>query len=413
MQCKIAIIVLLGILLHTVSPAQKTIQFEHIGFGKLIIRANQEKKKVMFYFTGTGCTLCVKMEKQVFTAPEVANFYNTNFINVESFDDFDKPDSATKRLRRQFGVISNPTFIFIDSEGNIIHKSGYKTTADFLITGKQAASKDDNYFAWTKQFAEGKFNAEPVSKYLSAEQKERLYAEDGYKCKAGEVLDKYFSSISEQEYSLPVNWKIINNYVYNPYSVVFNYLVNNQSLFDRKFGKESINKKIYDTYHAAWSGDMGSSAYKTAEKLVLGSTHPMARQLVRFVEMDIVSGKLSQEKNSNWNDFIAQYDADVISYPYLVNSYLVNDVTKSICSKKLNDKKELTSVNRWMKIILSLNENEDADFFALYAKTFYLLGNTTLAIETQQKAISISVAADEDKKDVEAFKKTLASYQHN
>lgn len=116
------------------------------------------------------------MEKNVFPKPEISQFYNNTFIAVESFDDSEKPDSATKQLRRRFGIISNPTFIFTDSTGTVIHKSGYKETEQFLLVGKQAIS-NENYKVWKEKIDKGLADASLMLKYLSAEQKPSLFNE--------------------------------------------------------------------------------------------------------------------------------------------------------------------------------------------------------------------------------------------
>ncbi len=391
--------------------AQDSIRFDQFTYEQLLDQAKQEKKTVMIYFTGTGCSLCKKMEKQVFTVPAIAAFYNSNFINVESFDDFYKPDSATIKLRRQYGVISNPTFIFIDTDGNIIHKAGYKTKEEFLITGKQAVS-GDNYRTWTRQFSEKKFETATVAKYLTAEQKPVLYMENGYQCRAQEVLDAYFASIPPEEYASSSNWDIISKYVANSRSSVFNYLLNNQQLFEQKYGKEAVNAKIYTVYSDAWSGNMSSEAFKTAERTLKTSTHPMARLRLQFAEMyDAISNMIKDEK-ANWNDFIVRYDSIISNYPYVINTYQVYMITKDICKKQPYNNKALTAANRWMKGILLIKENEDDDYLDAYAHTFSLLGKKKEAINIQQKAIDLAIAVNEDKTDIEAFKKTLEKYKN-
>jgi len=391
--------------------AQDSIRFEQFTYEQLLNRARQEKKPAMIYFTGTGCSLCKKMEKQVFIVPEISVFYNSNFINVESFDDYYKPDSATKKLRRQCGVISNPTFIFIDTDGNIIHKAGYKTKEAFLITGKQAVS-GDNYRAWTRQFSENKFETATVAKYLTAEQKPVLYMENGYQCRAQEVLDAYFASIPREEYASPPNWDIISKYVANSRSSVFNYLLNNQQLFEQKYGKEAVNAKIYTVYSDAWSGNMSSEAFKTAERILKTSTHPMAHLRLRFADMyDDISNMLKDEK-ANWNDFIVRYDSIISNYPYVLNTYQVYMITKDICKRQPYNNKALSAANRWMKNILLIKGNEDDDYFDAYASTFFLLGKKKEAIDIQQKAVDLAIAVNEDKADIEAYKKTLEKYKN-
>jgi len=96
-------------------------------------------------------------------------------------NDFKNPDQATKALRLKYEIISNPTFIFIDTNGMVMHKGGYKTVDDFSKMGKQALSTD-NYRNWKDKIETGNFDTEVLNKYLSVEQNAALYAESGYQC---------------------------------------------------------------------------------------------------------------------------------------------------------------------------------------------------------------------------------------
>jgi thioredoxin-related protein len=252
-------IILTAILCISISIcfAQSTIRFEKDSYEQSIQKAQKENKLVTLYFTGSGCALCKKMEKEVFVAPEIYNLYNTNFVNVESYDDWDKPDAKVKALRKKFNIISNPTFLFLDKDENIVHRSQGGTKDLFLTVGKQATG-EDNYHNWTKKIAAGDYSTEIVAKYLSVELPTKFYSEQNFVCPAQTVLDNYFTNIPEKEYSLKANWNIINKHVYNTESGVFKYLVANQALFNEKFGKVAVDKKLFEVYYLNWSGNMSS-----------------------------------------------------------------------------------------------------------------------------------------------------------
>ncbi len=265
--------------------SQNSINFEKTGFTEFTAKARSENKLVMIYFTGTGCSLCVQMEKQVFPKSEIKDFFNKSFINVESFDDNEKPDSSTKALRKRLGIVSNPTFIFIDSDGNIIHKSEFKNASDFLIVGMQALSSD-NYKNWSAELESGKYDIATIHKFLAVEQRPSLYSRSGYICKSEEVIDNYFASIPENDYLKPENWFIIDKYVANPYSPVFTHLLSNQDKYATQFGQQAINNKIYNTLKTAWTGNTSSKEYIAAETFIRTSKNPMAKLLVKIKEMN-------------------------------------------------------------------------------------------------------------------------------
>lgn len=404
--------VLCWLLLSAGAWSQDGIHFEKESFDGILHKAKKEHKTVMIYFTGSHCGLCIKMEKNVFPQPEIASLYNKSFINFESFDDWDKPDSATKKLRRQFGIISNPTFVFIDGDGNIIHKSGYKNTADFLITGKQALSSNDNYRAWLKEIQSGTIAAPTLAKFLTAEQKPAFYREMDYQCLAQQVLDRYFSSIPQHQYANAENWDIILKYVADPYSDIFSYLLDHTGEFEKKYGEKAVARKIYDVYDIAWSGATNADYFRKAEQFIRNSSRPSARLFVQIRDMRNAGNKIAKTDGAAWNSFVLSYDTLIANNGFLMSdgSYLP-DWAESISHCTSVSRQTLQKANAWMAYLLSLPANQDYDYYATYARTFSRLGNKQEAAKYQQKAIELAIQDEADKEDIEAFRKTLATYR--
>ena len=75
------------------------------------------------------------MAKKTFTDPEVAKFFNENFINikVEMEKDADGPE-----LARMFKVRAYPTLLFVNGKGELIKQSlGYVTPEQLLTVAKE------------------------------------------------------------------------------------------------------------------------------------------------------------------------------------------------------------------------------------------------------------------------------------
>lgn len=392
-----------------IGQQKETILFRYLTYSDFIRASKETGKPVMIYFTGTGCSLCIKMEKQVFPQNDIFNFFNESFINVELFDDFNKPDSAIKKLQSKYGIVSQPTFIFIDSTGEVIHKSGYKEKNDFLLVGQQAISSD-NYRSWISNFEKGKIEITTLKKFLAVEQKPILYAENDYRCKAQEMLDKYFSSIPKSEYNNSENWEIINKYVSNPYSEIFKFLLENKSKYITTYGERAVNEKIFLVYKDAWSGSTSSSSYLKAEKMIAESIEPMAKLLIFLREMGDEAQKLKGKENIDWTAFMNKYSSTVIKYPNLVNPYLIYQISEEITTNTPEDIKSVEFSNKWLRAILDISANEDEDFFTEYAKTFYILGDKKSAITAQRKAIEIAEKRQVERKYLDEYKSLLETY---
>lgn len=394
--------------------AQETIKFEYLNYDALIARSKQEKKPVMIYFTGTGCFLCVKMEKSVFPKPEITSFYNANFINVESFDDTRKPDSATKQLRRKFGIISNPTFIFTDSTGEVIHKSGYKETEAFLLTAQQAVSKEDHYKSWEQQLKTGNPNATLILKYLSAEQKPALYAESDFVCEAQTQLDLYFDAIPSKEYTQSGNWEIIRKYVANPYSQVFTYLLNHDKEFSALYGEQAVNEVIFTVLKDAWSGGSDTEAYKKAEAFIRKSSHPLAQ--LRVLQIDYLYRNENALKKLFLNSaetekYLATFNTYLNKYPYLFNKYNVNTSAKSILNNSDAKKDHYQKAKSWMQFILAIPENEHYELYATLALASFYTKDYNQAVKAQTKALQLATKEEVEKEELDLYQKKLREYK--
>lgn len=397
------------LLLSLYSFSQSTIQFEKSGYDQFMQKAKDENKLTMIYFTGTGCSLCKKMERNVFVVPEVYNLYNRDFVNVESYDDWDKPDASTKALRKKYNVISNPTFLFLDRDGNVVHRAGY-AEKDFFVTIAKQASGNDNYRNWSAKIAAGDYSPELVAKYLSVELPARLYAEKDFDCPAQTVLENYFKTVPEKEYTSAVNWNIINRYVANPYSAIFNYLTKHQTLYTEKYGKVAVDKKIFDTYYDAWSGATNTEAYKKAEATARSSEVPMAKVLVKIRDMNNRASEIKRDKKAGWQEFIQENDAAVRDNAHVIVVQQVNDWVEDICQKHPNDRNMIVAVNKWMGVLLSYPKNKVYDHCATYAKTFYLLGDKINAARIQKEAIELSKNYEMDKEEIKELEDALQLY---
>ena len=95
-------------------------------------KAKAEHKLVMLDFTGSDwCGWCIKLNKEVFSKPEFAEYAGKNLILVEV--DFpnqkrqsDELKAANEALQEKFKVQGYPTIIVLNSAGQKIGELGYE-----------------------------------------------------------------------------------------------------------------------------------------------------------------------------------------------------------------------------------------------------------------------------------------------
>src|SRR6266702_5304311 len=94
-------------------------------------KAKAENKLIMLDFTGSDwCGWCIKLNKEVFSKPEFAEFARKNLVAVEV--DFPRAKQQTKELKKaneslqeKYNIQGYPTIIVLDGEGKKVGQLGY------------------------------------------------------------------------------------------------------------------------------------------------------------------------------------------------------------------------------------------------------------------------------------------------
>lgn len=159
----------------SITAQNKSIQFEKaLSWEQVKQKAKNENKYIFLDYYATWCGPCKKMDKEVYTNDTVANYFNQNFISVKI--QMDETENDTKEVQRwrkdaeamardnQYRIQVYPTYVFLSSEGSIVHKeTGFKLPSDFIAVAKIATTPgkvyDNPYAAYDRlvnDYNEGK-----------------------------------------------------------------------------------------------------------------------------------------------------------------------------------------------------------------------------------------------------------------
>ncbi len=93
---------------------KQPIQFiEEVPFDSVLVKAKKEGKIIFADFHADWCKPCKEMEQQVFTKPNVADYFNEHFINYK----INIKTDIGKQLKQQYRVYDFPSLLFIDHTG--------------------------------------------------------------------------------------------------------------------------------------------------------------------------------------------------------------------------------------------------------------------------------------------------------
>ena len=136
---------------------------ENKSFKELLSIAKKENKLLFLDAYTTWCGPCKLMAKNVFPQAPVGEFYNANFINSKI--DMEKGEGID--LAKKYNVRAYPTYLFINGDGELIHRvTSYFDADDFINVGKDAVNPSKQMGALKKKFEAGDRNPEFLKNFI-------------------------------------------------------------------------------------------------------------------------------------------------------------------------------------------------------------------------------------------------------
>jgi thiol-disulfide isomerase/thioredoxin len=221
--------------LRDVSPK---IEFMPATFDEILQEARASDKLIFFDAYAVWCGPCKMMESTVFTVPKVAGLYNDNFINAK----FDMERGEGIQLKDRYNITAYPTYLFLNAEGEVIHKRVGSSSADLFIQfGLDAMSPFRNLAGMEKSYDDNKHDPIFIHSYLKA------LKGAGNNRKMSEVSEYWLETQDQETLLSAFNYQLLSDYLENPLSSAFIYFIKHQNAFGERYGTEAVNNKIYFT----------------------------------------------------------------------------------------------------------------------------------------------------------------------
>lgn len=136
---------------------------ENKSFKDLLAIAKKENRLLFLDAYTSWCGPCKMMAKNVFPQANVGEFYNANFINSKI--DMEKGEGI--ELAKKYNVRAYPTYLFINGDGEIIHRvTSYYDPEDFINVGKDAIDPSKQMGALKKKFEAGEKDPEFLKSFI-------------------------------------------------------------------------------------------------------------------------------------------------------------------------------------------------------------------------------------------------------
>lgn len=173
--------------------------------------AKKEGKMVFVDCYGTYCPPCKKMLVEEFPKKEMGDYLNKGFISVK----YNLDKEPYKKLSKQWEVSMYPTFVFLNSDGELLYRMvGFREADKFIAEAKKGIA-ENKIGKLVSQYKGGDRSWDFMATYLKELERMRM-REDAHKI-AMEILTAPTTDLAANAEA----FDIFCRYVDNPYDDVF------------------------------------------------------------------------------------------------------------------------------------------------------------------------------------------------
>lgn len=372
----------LFLLLHgaALSLTAQGIVFQTGSWSDIMAKAKAEKKLIFLDAYASWCGPCKMMARQTFTHQDVGAYYNATFVNAK----IDMETGEGPGLSAQYGVQAYPTLLFINGDGQVVHRAlGYQDVAQFLALGKKASDPANNLLALETRYSQGERSPEFVLAYLDAQSAVGSPTVDA-------VALEYLNS--QKDWSTDQNLEVIMLYVNDPYAKPYAYFTREKARFVAKFGEDAVSEK---------SGQVFQQYLQTHDNLSMADIEALIG-LVFPDEKDRIIAVFRMRhylQTGEINQFAQAAVAYFDSYPS-ENPEELNQVAW-LFYEQIDDAAQLKKALGWALRSVEIQEvyaNQDT-----VAALYFKLGDKKNAETHALRAIELAKASGEDYSSTEAL----------
>lgn len=360
------------------------IQFSNKTWEEVLLLARTEQKTIFMDAYATWCGPCKMMDRNTFSDDDVSRLYNARFVNVKM--DMEKGEGPA--LAERYGVRAYPTLLFIDGNGDVVHRAvGYHDADQFVELGQVALDGNRNIQGLTRRYQDGNPSPELIREIMEAKAQAMDPDAEQFALK---VLQ------AEKDVNTPANREIIMEYIEDPESPYMAIFIRNESDYVEQFGQDRVNAK---------KQQIVTGMLQTNDPLTPEDALP---------KMNAVFGKDAGLYHSMYTMLYGQASGDVrlfaegaVGYYEAasdVNSMQLNNIAWMFY-ENVDNKEHLKKALAWAE--RSVKMDPGYSNLDTVAALNYKLGNKKQARHYAKKAIDMAKIEGEDSRSTEELLKKL------
>ena len=356
------------------------INFEDPDWKKAMEKARKENKLLMVYLNTAWCEPCLEMEQSTFTSAEADAFYSKSFVNAP----FDAEQFPGAEIANRYDAYLYPSFLFINGDGDLIHRGcGFMDAETFITLGEEALNENSQLYTYNKRFAEGERSPDFITQYS------RVLASscsdvDGF-------VQRFYKDLPQDKWMDEASWNMINLNVFDPFSPQFEFLTTFHDRFALTYGRDTVDAKInevllgqfIDIYEGA---DLTRFANQSLQRLMNGLDFKGKAELQSMVSMQYA------ELTEDWGLYGTEVVKVVKEQEVEMADQLVEFAWKFYLY--VQDKSHLQIAQTWMRQLVE--DEPTPTIMDTYASLLYKSGNKKEAMKWEKKALKMANELMED-----------------
>lgn len=365
---------------------QAGIEFSKDNWSEILKTAFNEDKLVFVDAYTSWCGPCKKMSKEIFPLKVVGDLYNENFVNAKI--DMERGEGVA--IAEKYEIVLYPTFLFLDSEGNIMHRAtGFHNISQFMELGRAAADPSKRLSSYEKRYNEGERDPDFLLNYSQL----RLDVMDG---SHEAIAEEYMKT--QDDWSTPENMDFVYNNLSSTNSGLFDHVVKNRDAFSERYGERLVTKKVMDIIYGAVQDTKEKSSLVQIDELFERAFPEQAAKMSAKYRLAYYRQAGDREK----------YAESAISYLSKFKSEATSDELNETAwtfYEVIDDKPKLKKAVKWAKQSMKMDNNyfNNDTLAALY----YKLGKKKCATKAANKALAIGRTEGQDVSETEALLKRI------
>lgn len=210
------------------------IEFTQVGWQEVLDQAKKANKLIFMDCYTSWCGPCKMLAKTVFTDPDVAALFNEKFVNVK----MDMEKGKGVQLKDKYGIKAYPTLLFIDGNGEVVHRVVGGVDLKTLMNQANLALAGKGLAHMTAVYRQGERTPEFIQEYLEILDVANL------KDEAEKVCLDYFANLDKNKLKEKECWNLFVRFVNDVNAEVFTYVYDHRVEFYPVFGEREVKRKI-------------------------------------------------------------------------------------------------------------------------------------------------------------------------